>query len=40
LNAEASDSVDKPTLEKSNKFRLEFLEDGERTTWLGVEEID
>jgi hypothetical protein len=27
-------------LEKSNKFRLEFLEDGERTTWLGVEEID
>jgi hypothetical protein len=40
LNAEASDKVDKPTLEKSSKFKLEFLEEGERTTWLGVDDID
>jgi hypothetical protein len=32
--------VDNPTLEKSNRFRFEFFEDGDKTTWLGVDEID
>jgi hypothetical protein len=40
LNTEESDNVDKPTLEKSNRFKLEFFEDGDKTTWLGVDEID
>jgi hypothetical protein len=40
LNTDVSDSVDNPTLEKSNRFRFEFFEDGDKTTWLGVDEID
>jgi spore coat polysaccharide biosynthesis predicted glycosyltransferase SpsG len=40
LNTEESDKVDSPTLEKSSRFKLEFLEDGDKTTWLGVEDKD
>lgn len=33
-----SDSVERPTLEKSSRFKFEFFEEGDKTTWLGVED--
>jgi hypothetical protein len=40
LNAVESDKVVSPIFEKSNRFRLEDLEAGDSTTWLGVDDID
>jgi hypothetical protein len=38
LNAVESDKVDSPTLEKSSRFKLEFLEEGDNSTCVGEEE--